>query len=80
VSLPGIYHVKHEFEPSFQILASISHFFERSRQNILFALVNKFEKDALATEVNLAGALRPMTLEQAPCRRTAATTKTSAAG
>jgi hypothetical protein len=66
--------------PSFHILASIGRFFERSRHDILFALVSKFEKAVLATEVNLAGGWRPITLEQALCRQAAATTKASAVG
>jgi hypothetical protein len=61
--------------PSFHILANIGRFFERSRHDILFALVNRFEKAALATEVNLARGWRPITLEKALCRQFAATTK-----
>jgi len=66
--------------PSFHILASIDRFFERSKHDILFALAGKFEEAVLATEVNLAGGWRPITLEQALCRQAAATTKTSAVG
>lgn len=59
--------------PSFQILSNISRFFEHARKDILFTLVNKFEKNVLATEVNLAGVCRPMKLEQALLRRAAGT-------
>jgi hypothetical protein len=51
--------------PSFEILSSIRCFFERSRQDILFALVSKFERDVLATGVQLARAYRTTSLEQA---------------
>jgi hypothetical protein len=66
--------------PSFEILSSLRCSFERARHDIVFALVNRFEKDVLATEVDLARVSRRMTLEQALCRQVAATTKASAVG
>jgi hypothetical protein len=64
--------------PSFEILSSLRCSFERARHDIVFALVSRFEKDVLATEVDLARVSRRMTLEQALCRQAAATTKASA--
>jgi len=55
--------------PSFEILFSLRSCFERARHDILFALVNEFERDVLATEVDSAKAYRPITLEQALSRK-----------
>jgi len=65
--------------PSYEILFNLRCHFERARHNIIFADVKKFEKDVLATEVDLARGSRRMTLEQA-LSRSAAEMKSSAVG
>jgi len=64
--------------PSFEILSTLRCSFERARHDIVFALVNRFERDVLATEVDLAKVSQRMTLEQA-LSRSAAEAKRSAA-
>ena len=51
--------------PSYEILASLRWYFERTRHDVPFALVEDFKKDVLDTQVDFAGAFRRMTLREA---------------
>ena len=54
--------------PSYEILSSLRWYFERARHDILFAPVDDFKRNVLDTQVDLARAVRRMTLRQALSR------------
>jgi hypothetical protein len=64
--------------PSFEILFSLRCAFERARHDIIFALVSRFERDVLATDVDLARVSQRMTLQQALSRSTAEAQRSAA--
>jgi hypothetical protein len=57
--------------PSYEILASLRWYFERARHDVLFALVEDFERNVLDTQVDLGGGYRRLTLRQALARSAA---------
>ena len=54
--------------PSYEIVATLRWFFQRTRHEILFALVDDFKKDVLDTQVDLSSTYRRMTLREALVR------------
>ena len=57
--------------PSYEILSSLRWYFERTRLNVLFAMVAEFKKEVLNSQVDLAGTYRRMTLAEALTRSVA---------
>ena len=54
--------------PSYEIVATLRWYFQRTRHEILFAQVDDFKKDVLDTRVDLANTYRQMTLREALVR------------
>jgi hypothetical protein len=54
--------------PSYEIVATLRWYFQRTRHEILLAQVNDFKTDVLDTRVDLANTYRRMTLREALVR------------
>ena len=54
--------------PSYEIVATLRWYFQRTRHEILLAQVDDFKRDVLDTQVDLANTYRRMTLREALVR------------